>query len=68
MILEQSYGQYRMKLVINKAEDEEIPTKAQVSMYDVSERLPLIWSRTLPIKKAHAALKLFEGIGYYSIA
>jgi hypothetical protein len=65
------YGGYRMKLHpmikldrYGKVTDE---STAQVSVYDLSQRLPLVWSINLQIKAAHAAMKLFESIGYFDI-
>jgi len=66
------YGQYRMKLTpYMKLDHNNEPimdqSKGKITMYDISERLPLLWSKTFPIKEAHAAMTLFEGIGYYPI-
>jgi len=38
-----------------------------ISVHDISKRLSLLWSKTFPIKEAHAAMTLFEGIGYFTI-
>ena len=66
------YGSHIMKLTpyITLDKQGEIIDKesyAQVSVSDISLRLPLMWSRPLPLTEAHAALTLFEGIGYYPV-
>lgn len=72
--ISEQHGHYVMELRPIKSEQtingqtERIITAAQVTMYDISARLPLEWSQTMPIKEAHAALILFRGIGYYKIA
>jgi len=66
------YGNYRMKLTPKmKLDHNNEPIMDQsvgiISVHDVSKRLSLLWSKTLSITEAHAALTLFEGIGYYTI-
>jgi hypothetical protein len=65
-----SFGQYRMKLTphIKLDRHNEVITKESygtIAMYDISQKFDLLWSTTLGIKEAHAAITLFEGIGYY---
>jgi hypothetical protein len=65
------YGSYQMKLrPMMKHDRDGNPTKestAQVSLWDISQKLPLIWSRTLQIDAAHAAMTIFESIGPYAV-
>ena len=62
--IERRYGPYKMKIRFWANCD-----KAQVTMYDLGAlRFPLIWSEPLNDKQAHAALSLFEAIGYFDIA
>ena len=65
-----AYGAYRMKLTpkLKKDHNNEIifnESYGTITMYDISQKFDLLWSTTFPIKAAHAALTLFEGIGYY---
>ena len=66
------YGAYRMKLIpyIKLDRFGEIinsESYAQVSVSDISLKWPLMWSRPFPLAEAHAAMTLFEGIGYYPV-
>lgn len=72
--ISKQFGRYQMTLrpgttekIIN-GQKQNIVTYAQVSLYDISANWPLEWSTTMPIIEAHAALKLFEAIGYFKIA
>jgi hypothetical protein len=66
------FGAYRMKLTPHLVKNEagEVITeksKAQVTMYDISQKLDLLWSTTMNINAAHGALTMFEMIGYYDM-
>jgi hypothetical protein len=66
------YGQYRMKLTpyLVKDHNNEIITSQStgiITMYDISQKFDLLWSKSFPITEAHAALTIFESIGYYDI-
>lgn len=72
MDITRAYGAYRMKLTphIKLNRFGEIIDKesfAQVSVSDISLRLPLLWSKSFPLTEAQAAMILFESIGYYPI-
>jgi len=68
-----AYGAYRMKLTpyITLDENGEINNEksyAQVSVSDLGNlKWPLMWSKPFPLAEAHAAMTLFEGIGYYPV-
>ena len=72
MDITRAYGSYRMKLTphikLNRfGEIINNESYAQVSVSDISLKWPLIWSKSFPLKEGHAALTLFEKIGYYPL-
>lgn len=61
--LQRRYGSYIM--TVRHLADCD---KAQVSIEDISLlRFPLLWSRQLSDQQAHAAMALFESIGYFDM-
>ena len=72
--IERVYGCRRLilrpisKNVIVDGREKSVITDAQVRLVDPSElRFPLLWSKTFPIKEAHALLDLFESTGIDTI-
>jgi hypothetical protein len=68
--IRKTYGQYRMKLSPNIKLDKhgnliEAESKANITMYDIGQKFDLLWSKSFPIKEAHAAMTIFESIGFY---
>ena len=62
METEYMHGGYRLKIAWHYGTDV-----AQVSMYDLSERLPLRWSSTMTKARANGVKMLFENIGYFDL-
>jgi hypothetical protein len=65
------FGQFRMKLTpyLVKDKDNNIikdESKAQITMYDISQKFDILWSTTMKLNEAHGALTMFEMIGYYN--
>jgi hypothetical protein len=56
-----TYGPYRLELNYH---DNDF---CQVSMKNVGEKMPLIWSTGLTKAQANGAIKLFEAIGYFDM-
>lgn len=64
------YGQYRMKMNPHIETDRNgkilhDKSYGHITVYDISLKYDLLWGKTFPIKEAHAAMTLFETIGYY---
>ena len=64
------FGEYRMILRPTLKKDIKgniifEKSYAQITVYDISQKYDLLWSKRFPINEAHAALTLFESIGYY---
>lgn len=59
---EYMYSGYRMRIAWYKDEDA-----AQVTVYDLGERKPLMWSKTMTKEQARGAHELFTMIGYFDI-
>ncbi len=64
------FGQYRMKLTPYLVKDKKNniingESTAQVTMYDISKKFDLLWSTRLGIQEAHAAMTMFEIMGYF---
>jgi hypothetical protein len=67
-----NFGKYMMKLSPRLTKDEKgniinDESTAQVTVYDISLKNDLLYSITLQLQAAHAALKIFEDIGYFQI-
>lgn len=60
--LYEGYGPYRMK--VRYFADSN---KAQVTVYNIAEAAPLIWSKTMEDKQANAALDLFKAVGFFDL-
>lgn len=58
----EGYGPYRMKVRYFANCD-----KAQVTVYNIAEAAPLIWSRSMPDAQANAALDLFKAVGFFDL-
>ncbi len=56
----EAYGSYRLKIRYFANCDS-----AQVSVYDIAAKLPLIWSDTMKDAQANAALEIFKAVGYF---
>lgn len=58
----EAYGPYRLRILYKPH------NYAQVAMFNVAEKMPLIWSMGVDYQAANGALELFKAIGYFDIA
>ena len=75
--IEKRYGQYIMTADFYKKEsafaDEKDGKESEkkyaiVTLENLGAKWPMEWATGMTWEKAHAALTLFEGIGYYKLA
>ena len=60
--LYEGYGPYRMKVRYFADSNQ-----AQVTVYNVADKLPLIWSKSMTDTEANAALDLFKAVGFFDL-
>ena len=57
----EAYGPYRLELDYRGADF------CQVSLKDVGQKWPLIWSTGMNYSQANGAIQLFKAIGYFDM-